>query len=213
MIKIMIADDHAMVREGLKNLIEFDGMMKVIAESSNGMDCIENVFDIKPDILLLDVNMPEKDGMQVLREIRKKTSKLKIIMLTVHNESDYLINAIEYGVNGYLLKDSPSSELINAIITVNNGEQYIQPDLIPSLNATLITRDSDLEKIKSLTKRELEVLQMVASGSFNKDIAINLSISERTVKNHISNIFKKITVEDRTQAAVFAIKNNIIKIH
>lgn len=213
MIKIMIADDHAMVREGLKNLIEFDGMMKVVAESNNGMDCIEKVFDIQPDILLLDVNMPEKDGLQVLKEIRKKNNKLNIIMLTVHNECDYLINAIENGVNGYLLKDSPSSELINAIMTVNDGEQYIQPDLIPSLNATLITRDTDLIKIKLLTKRELEVLQMVASGSFNKDIAINLNISERTVKNHISNIFKKIEVEDRTQAAVFAIKNNIIKLH
>ena len=116
-------------------------------------------------------------------------------------------------MDGYILKDSESSELKKAIKAVKDGENYIQPSLIPSLNNYLLNRDSDNDKLTLLTNRELEVLVQVANGMFNKEIALNLNISERTVKNHISNIFKKIDVSDRTQAAVFAIKNNIIKLY
>ena len=122
------------------------------------------------------------------------------------------MKAIEIGANGYILKDSSSDELIHAIELISSGEQYIQPELIPSLNVSLVRRDTEKSKLEDLTKRELEVLIMVAQGSFNKDIAAKMGISERTVKNHISNIFKKIDVADRTQAAVFAIKNNLIRI-
>lgn len=165
-----------------------------------------------PDILLLDINMPKKNGIEVLKEIRKKDTGLKVLMLTVHNEVEYLIKAIEIGVDGYILKDSESAELKKAIFAVAEGEKYIQPSLIPALNAKLINKDEDKDKIEQLTKRELEVLAKVAKGMFNREIAISLNISERTVKNHISNIFKKIQVSDRTQAAVFAIRNDIIKI-
>lgn len=165
-----------------------------------------------PDVLLLDINMPKKNGIEVLKEIRKKDTGLKVLMLTVHNEVEYLIKAIEIGVDGYILKDSESAELKKAIFAVAEGEKYIQPSLIPALNAKLINKDEDKDKIEQLTKRELEVLAKVAKGMFNREIAISLNISERTVKNHISNIFKKIQVSDRTQAAVFAIRNDIIKI-
>ena len=126
---------------------------------------------------------------------------------------DYLMKAVDIGVDGYILKDSESSELKRAIKAVRDGENYIQPSLIPALNSQLLSRDTDKDKISFLTNRELEVLVQVANGMFNKEIATNLNISERTVKNHISNIFKKIDVSDRTQAAVFAIKNNIIKLY
>ena len=129
------------------------------------------------------------------------------------SEMDYLMKAVDIGVDGYILKDSESSELKKAIKAVKDGENYIQPSLIPSLNNYLLNRDSDNDKLTLLTNRELEVLVQVANGMFNKEIALNLNISERTVKNHISNIFKKIDVSDRTQAAVFAIKNNIIKLY
>ena len=130
----------------------------------------------------------------------------------MHNEIEYLMKAIEIGVDGYILKDSESSELKKAINLIIGGESYIQPKLIPALNKRLVTRDIDKDKINSLTDRELEVLIQVANGMFNKEIATTLNISERTVKNHVSNIFKKIGVSDRTQAAVFAIKNDIVKI-
>ncbi len=211
-IKVMIADDHVLMREGLKQLLEFDGSIKVIAEAANGVECIESLKTIKPEVLLLDINMPNKNGIEVLKEIRENDIDIKVLMLTVHNEVEYLLKAIDIGVDGYILKDSKSAELKKAINYVYNGESYIQSSLIPSLNSRLVNRDMDKEKIESLTKRELEVLIQVANGMFNKEIAVILSISERTVKNHISNIFKKIEVSDRTQAAVFAIKNNLIQL-
>lgn len=211
-IKVMIADDHILMREGIRQLLEFDGTIEVIAEANNGEECLEKLKTIKPEVLLLDINMPKKNGIEVLESIRKQNLKVKVLILTVHNEIEYLLKAVDIGVDGYILKDSESAELKRAIVTVSEGESYIQSSLIPALNSRLIARDIDKEKIDSLTKRELEVLIQVANGMFNKEIANALNISERTVKNHLSNIFKKIDVSDRTQAAVFAIKNDIIKL-
>lgn len=212
-ISVMIVDDHAMIREGIKQLLEFDGSVKVIAEAGNGIECIEKLNDVQPDVLLLDINMPEMNGIEVLRKLRKEKSNIKVLILTVHNEVEYLLQAVDIGVDGYIMKDSESTELKRAIQLVMNDENYIQPSLIPALNSRLVKRDVDKDKIDSLTKRELEVLIQVANGMSNKEIALNLDISERTVKNHISNIFKKIDVSDRTQAAVFTIKNNLISIY
>lgn len=212
-IKVMIADDHNLIREGLRQLLEFDGSIKVVGEAANGVECLDNLEKYNPEVLLLDINMPEKNGIDVLKELKEKKSPVKILILTVHAELEYLVNAVDIGVDGYILKDSESSELKKAIRTVQEGESYIQPSLIPALNNKLLNRDEDKEKVSSLTSREMEVLVQVANGMFNKEIATNLNISERTVKNHISNIFKKIEVSDRTQAAVFAIKNNIIKLY
>lgn len=211
-VKVMMADDHSLMREGIKQLLEFDGQIEVIGEVGDGEECLIKLPILKPEILLLDINMPKKNGIEVLQEIKKRNIPVKVIVLTVHNEIDYLLRAVDCGVNGYILKNAESAELKKAIMAVANGESYIQPNLIPSLNSRLISRDSDKEKIESLTRRELEVLIQLANGSFNKEIATSLNISERTVKNHISNIFKKIDVNDRTQAAVFAIKNDLIKL-
>ena len=168
---------------------------------------------MRPDILLLDINMPKMNGIEVLEALKAKKDPVKVLILTVHSEVEYLVKAVDIGANGYILKDSGSVELKQAIMDIINNDSYIQPSLIPALNSRLINRDMDKEKLKSLTKREVEILAQVASGMFNKEIANNLGISERTVKNHISNIFKKIDVSDRTQAAVFAIRNNIINLY
>ena len=212
-VKIMIADDHSMIREGLKNLLELDGDIQVIAEAVDGEDCLEKLQLVKPDVLLLDINMPKKNGLEVLKSLKSCRSKLKVLVLTVHNETEYLMKAVDIGVNGYVLKDSESAELKKAIFIVADGETYIQPSLIPALNAKMIETNKDAEKIKSLTKRELDVLKLLAVGMFNKEVGKRLEISERTVKNHVSNIFKKLGVTDRTQAAVFAIRNNLVQIH
>ena len=212
-VKIMIADDHSMIREGLKNLLELDGDIQVIAEAVDGEDCLEKLQLVKPDVLLLDINMPKKNGLEVLKSLKSRRSKLKVLVLTVHNETEYLMKAVDIGVNGYVLKDSESAELKKAIFTVADGKTYIQPSLIPALNAKMIETNKDAEKIKSLTKRELDVLKLLAVGMFNKEVGKRLEISERTVKNHVSNIFKKLGVTDRTQAAVFAIRNNLVQIH
>lgn len=211
-IKVMLADDHVLIREGIRQLLEFDGTIEVIDEANDGRECLDKLVKSKPDVLLLDINMPKKNGIEVLEEIKKKNIQTKVLILTVHNEVEYLLKAVDIGVDGYILKDSESVELKKAINTVMSGESYIQPNLIPALNNKLVSRDNDKDKIDSLTKRELEVLICVANGMFNRDIADKLKISERTVKNHITSIFKKISVVDRTQAAVFAIKNDIIKL-
>lgn len=211
-IKVMLADDHVLIREGIRQLLEFDGAIEVIDEANDGNECLEKLNKVKPDILLLDINMPKKNGIEVLEEIKNNNMNVKVLILTVHNEVEYLLKAVDIGVDGYILKDTESNELKKAIISIVNGESYIQPNLIPALNSKLVSRDKDKDKIDALTNREMEVLICVANGMFNREIADELSISERTVKNHVTNIFKKIDVADRTQAAVFAIKNDIIKL-
>ena len=212
-IKVMLVDDHALIREGIKQLLEFDGSIEVIEQASDGIECLEKLKTVRPDILLLDINMPKMNGIEVLEALKAKKDPVKVLILTVHSEVEYLVKAVDIGANGYILKDSGSVELKQAIMDIINNDSYIQPSLIPALNSRLINRDMDKEKLKSLTKREVEILAQVASGMFNKEIANNLGISERTVKNHISNIFTKIDVSDRTQAAVFAIRNNIINLY
>ena len=212
MIRVLIADDHKMVREGLRRILEFDGEIQVIDEADNGEECIKKIRSSKPDIVLLDMNMPVMNGIEALQEIRKKKLKTKVIILTVHNEIEYLLRAVDIGIDGYVLKDSDAHELIRAVTSVYEGDKFIQPSLIPLLNSKLIARDLDAERLEQLSKREIEVLKLVAVGMFNKEIGVELGISERTVKNHLSSIFKKIDSSDRTQAAVFAIRNGLVDI-
>lgn len=210
-INIVIADDHKMVREGLIQLLEFDSDIRVIGEASDGEECIELLKTVVPDVLLLDINMPKYNGIQVLEKLRDLKSDIKVLILTIHNEIEYLIKAVDIGVKGYVLKDSDSNILKQAIYAVYSGESYIQPSLNPQLKDKVNLRAvRKANQSGILTNRELEVLELVAGGLLNKEIAYTLNISEKTVKNHVSNIFKKINVSDRTQAAVYAIKNNII---
>ncbi len=211
-IRVMLADDHVLMREGIRQLLEFDGSIEVVAEANDGEECLENLLAVKPQVLLLDINMNKMNGIEVLNEIKNKKIEVKVLILTVHDGVEYLMKAVDLGVDGYIMKDAESSELKKAINVIINGETYIQPKLVPILNNRLVTRDIDKDKIDSLTSRELEVLIQVANGMYNKEIAASLNISERTVKNHLSNIFRKIDVYDRTQAAVFAIKNDLVKI-
>lgn len=147
MIKAMLADDHVLVREGIKHLLEYDGTVEVIQEANNGIECIEKLADVSPDILLLDINMPDMNGIEVLEELKRREHPVKILILTVHNEIEYLIRAVDIGADGYILKDSGTAELKQAITTIINGESYIQPSLLPALNSRLINRDIDKEKL------------------------------------------------------------------
>ena len=211
-IKIMITDDHPIIREGLKNLLELDGDIKVIAEAVDGQDCLSKLETVNPDVLLLDINMPLMNGLEVLKNLKLRKNKVKVLILTVHNEVEYLMKAVEIGINGYVLKDSESAVLKKAIVSIASGENFIQPNLIPALNAKMMEKSEDRLKLENLTDREIEVLKLLAVGMYNKEVAENLEISERTVKNHVSNIFKKLDVTDRTQAAVFAIRNGLVNI-
>lgn len=209
----MIVDDHSMVREGIKQLLELDGDIIVNSEANDGKQCIQLLDEKKTDVLLLDINMPNMNGLQVLQNLKETKRNIKVLILTIHNEVEYLVKAVEYGVDGYVLKDSESAVLKKAIYSIYRGETYIQPELTPMLKERLEERSLFINNNDdTLTKREIEVLKLLAEGLFNKEIAYTLAISEKTVKNHVSNIFKKINVSDRTQAAVYAIKNNIVEL-
>lgn len=212
MISIMIADDHSMIREGLRSLLELDGDIYVSDEAGDGEECILKLREKIPDVLLLDINMPKMNGLEVLKRIKELRMDVRVLVLTVHNEVEYLLRAVEIGVDGYLLKDSDSDDLKKAIFAVSRGESFIQPDLIPLMEKKMELKSDEERRLDTLTDREIEVLKLLSFGMFNKEIAEKLNISERTVKNHVSNIFKKIDVTDRTQAAVFSIRNKLINI-
>ena len=202
-INVMIADDHSMVREGIKQLLELDGDIRVNAEAGSGKECIEVLDEKITDVLLLDINMPNMNGLQVLQHLREKKTNIKVLILTIHNEVEYLVRAVEIGVDGYVLKDSDSEVLKKAISKVNDGEKYIQPELTPALKKRLEDKNLNSKKFEdTLTRREIEVLKLLAEGLFNKEVAYTLSISEKTVKNHVSNIFRKINVSEIGRAHV-----------
>jgi len=211
-IKILIADDHSMVREGLKQLIELEDDIEVVAQAGDGKETIAKILEFNPDVVLLDINMPVMNGLEVLEKLNETNVDVCVLMLTIHNEIEYLYRAVEIGVNGYVLKDSDSDVLIKAIRSIYNGESYIQPNMASLLFKKINGELDNQAKHNKLTKREVEVLKLITQGLLNKEIADELCISEKTVKNHVSNIFKKIEVSDRTQAAVYAIKNNIVDI-
>jgi len=210
MIKILIADDHSIVREGLKQLLELEKDFEVIGQASNGLETIQMVKELNPDVLLLDINMPVMNGIKALKQMKEEDVKTKTIILTIHEEREYLLETIQLGAIGYVLKDSDSLSLGKAIRDAYRGESYIQPKL-----AAELVREFNKPKINrmsyecELTQREYEVLTQIAEGMNNKDIASKLFISEKTVKNHVSSIFRKIDVNDRTQAAIYAFKHNI----
>ena len=211
-ISIVIADDHSMIREGLKQLLELEGDIKVVGEAGDGKQCLEVVRRKKPDVLLLDINMPEMNGLQVLEELKMQKMDVKVLILTIHNDIEYLLKAVDIGIKGYVLKDSESSLLKKAIYQVYKGDMFIQPSLAPLLRQSLAKKKKGEKDQNALTKREIQVLKLLAEGMYNREIGEQLFISEKTVKNHVSSIFKKINVTDRTQAAVYAIKNNIVEI-
>lgn len=213
-ITTMIVDDHELIREGIKQLLELEEEIDVVAQAGDGEEAITMAMEYMPDIILLDINMPKMNGIDVLRRLKDLGVKSKIIMLTIHKDREYLLETMKIGANGYVLKDSDAEGLVRAIRDVKSGKTYIQPSIASLLVDDLSNKESnkDVLKINSLTKREYEVLTLIAEGLSNKDIADKLYISEKTVKNHVSSIFKKIEVNDRIQAAIFAFKNNIKKL-
>ncbi len=213
-IELLIADDHALIREGIKQILELEEDISVIGQAGNGEEAFEKTVELNPDIILLDINMPKLNGIEALRRFKDMGVKSKVIILTIHEDKEYIIKTLKLGANGYILKDSNADSLINGIRRVYKGEKYIQQSVADLVNESTNNDEynSSISKIKSLTKREYEVLILIAEGSNNKDIAERLFISEKTVKNHVSNILKKLDLNDRVQVAIFAYKNNIKKI-
>lgn len=213
-IKVAIVDDHALIREGIKKLLELEEGLEIVFLAGDGEEAISMLDKHMPDIILLDINMPNMNGIDTLRVLKEQFSEIKVIMLTIHEDAQYLIETINIGAEGYVLKDADVSSLVKAIYKVVQGELYIHPTLSGILVKEYKKKDKSIDEMigTNLTKREYEVIRLISQGFNNKEIATELYISEKTVKNHVSNIFKKIKVTDRTQAALYAIKHNITKI-
>jgi DNA-binding NarL/FixJ family response regulator len=215
-IKVVIAADHQLMRQGLKQILELEENIEVIGLAENGNEAIEKIRELNPDIILMDINMPKCNGIMALREIKSSDISTKVIMLTIHDDREYLLETINIGAEGYVLKDAESSSLVRAINNVYEGANYIHPNIANHIVSEMNqisgrTVEKIDENFLKLTKREKEVLLLIADGFNNREIADELFISEKTVKNHISNIFKKIDVNDRTQAAIYVYKNRIKK--
>ncbi len=211
-VRILLADDHSMVRQGIKQILELENDFVVVAQASNGEEAVKAARESKPDIILMDINMPEMNGLQAIKELKKNKSDVKILVLTIHEDREYLFKTLQMGAEGYVLKDAEPAVLIEAIRNICSGQTYIQPnmtkELVKEFNRVTL-HEKNKQDETNLTAREVEVLELIAEGMINKEIARQLYISEKTVKNHVSNIFKKLNVSDRTQAAIYAFKHNI----
>jgi two-component system, NarL family, response regulator LiaR len=208
-IRVLIADDHAVVREGLRGLISSEPGMEVVGEAKDGVETVLKAHALRPDVILVDLVMPRKDGIQAITEIKKNDPAARILVLTSFAEDDKVFPAIKGGALGYLLKDSSPQELLQAIRDVHHGESSLHPAIARKLIREL-SQPSDLPLAEEpLTEREVDVLRLVAQGLSNDEIGERLFISERTVRTHVSNILGKLHLANRTQAALYALREGL----
>ena len=214
-IKVLIVDDHTVVRDGLTVMLRREKDFTVVGEGQNGLEAVEKAQELHPDIILMDLRMPELDGVEAMRRIRAQEPEMKFIVLTTYDTDEYIFDAIEAGAKGYLLKDASRDELFQAVRAVHRGESLIQPGVASRVLdrfAQLSRQATQATETETLSEREVEVLQLMARGSPNKEIAAALSISESTVKTHVANIFQKLEVNGRTEAVTQAMQKGIIKL-
>ena len=208
-IRILIADDHAVVREGLRALIDTEPQMELVGEAADGVEAVQKSAAVNPDVILLDLVMPRKGGLEAIREIKEKDPGARILVLTSFAEDEKVFPAIKAGAQGYLLKDSSPRELLQAIRDIYHGLPSMHPTIARKLMRE-IQRGSELPLSEEpLTEREVEVLGLVAQGFTNQEIADDLFVSERTVRTHVSNILSKLHLANRTQAALYALRKGL----
>ncbi len=213
-IKVLLVDDHALFREGLHSLLFDQDDIEIVAEAVDGLDAIKLAARLLPDIILMDINMPVIDGVEATRKILKSNDTVNIIILTMYPQDEHVFEALKAGAKAYLLKDTRSKKLLEVIRTVHAGQAVIAPEMTARLLnefRRLASEEKDeAPNVQTLTDQERKILTLVADGSSNKDIAANLELSERTIKNYLSIIFQKLHVNNRTEAAIRAVKDGLV---
>jgi two-component system, NarL family, response regulator LiaR len=208
-VTVLLVDDHAVVRQGLRAFLDVTEGITVVGEASNGQEGVELVRALVPDVVLLDLVMPRMDGIEATRQIRTVSPSTRVIVLTSYGEDEKLFPAIKAGAISYLLKDISADTLVGAIFAAKRGEATLPPNIATKLMQQFAARDSRAV-LEALSERELDVLRQIAQGRSNKEISAVLGISEKTVKTHVSNILDKLHLADRTQAAIYALRERIV---
>ncbi|MGD6831726.1 response regulator transcription factor [Bacillus haimaensis] len=228
--KIVIIDDHQLFREGVKRILDFEANFHVVAEGDDGIEALDLMEKHNPDVIIMDINMPKMNGVDATKQLVEANPEAKVIVLSIHDDENYVTHALQTGARGYLLKEMDADALVDAVKVVADGGSYLHPKVTHNLvreyrrlsengasngggAATLAYKQVEIRRpLHLLTRRECEVLQLLADGKSNKAIGEALFISEKTVKNHVSNILQKMNVNDRTQAVVVAIKNGWVEV-
>jgi DNA-binding NarL/FixJ family response regulator len=211
-IRVLIADDHTVVRDGLAAVLSRRPDITVVGEASNGVEAVEKAQELRPDVILMDLRMPEMDGAEAMRRIRERDPEVRFLVLTTFDNDEYIFEAIQAGAKGYLLKDASREDLFRAVAAVYRGESLIQPAVASRVLDRFVELSQRTVPGETLSEREIEVLRLMARGAANKEIAAALFISESTVKTHIANIFQKLDVNDRTEAVTTALQKGIIRL-
>ena len=210
MIRVIIADDHGVVRAGLRGLLAAAGL-NVVGEAGTGAEAVSLARSLHPDVVLLDVRMPEMDGLQALTAIKSELPEISVVMLTVYASTEYLSRAIAAGAAGYLLKDAEPDEIVRVVRAAAEGDRIIDASLLQSVLEHTPVAEGDALQQADLTQQELRVLKLIALGLNNDAIAETLVVSRNTVKTHVRHIFEKLGVSDRTQAAIWAVRNGLVE--
>lgn len=209
-IKLLLVEDHHIVRRGLAFFLKTKQEFEIIGEAENGEEAVAFVQKERPDVVLMDVSMPKMDGIETTKKLKTYDDTIKVLILSSFSEQDYVLPALEAGADGYQLKEVQPDQLVASIIAVYQGNANFHPKVTPALLGRSILKEEKVDHLSELTKREREVLREIAKGRSNKEIAAELHIKEQTVKTHVSNILAKLQVEDRTQAALYAVKHGVV---
>ena len=214
-IKVLLADDHTLFRQGIRNLLASETDLEVVAEVSNAGDAMEKTSELRPDVVLMDIGMPGFSSFEATRNIRRDRPDTKVLFLTMYDDEDYLVEGMEVGGNGYVLKDCPAAQLLAAIRDVNRGGSYLSPRMLSQLVDDFRSRvksSARMPRFATLTAREKEVLKMLAEGQSVKEIACVLNLSVKTVEAHKFNLMRKLDIHNKAQLVQYAIQKKIIQI-
>ena len=210
--RVLIADDQTLFRAGLARLLDEDSRIEVVGQATDGADAVKQALKVKPDVVLMDLKMPNMDGIEATRQIVAQLPETKVLMLTTFEADNHVIQALKAGARGYVLKDSPAAAIVSSIVAVVSGESVMAGAVANRVLEMLTGASTPKEFYDGLTAREVEILKLMATGMANKQIAFRLKISEKTVRNHVSNMYEKLGIYDRSQAVLYAVRKGLVEV-